>query len=137
MTAWSASGCVTVDMNQRTVQRFAPGDALINGTAPLELAAQPGADLESLKKDVFGRFIANSNIPVASEGSDALTKELAEFVRCVETGEKPLVSGSEAYDAMVVADSILGRVSGHQWDGRPHGAVGPYPHKLPWLRKAG
>ena len=50
LQAWSASGCVTCDMHTREVKRFAPSDALKFGPAPLDLARQPGADIEQLKK---------------------------------------------------------------------------------------
>ena len=128
MTAWSAAGCVTVDLHQREVKCFAPSQALMHGTPPLQLAAQPGADLEALKKSVFGHFISNEAIPVDASGPDALTQELAEFVQCVTTGCSPHVGGEQALAAMVVADRILRQVRTHQWDGTPAGAVGAYPH---------
>ena len=123
MTAWSASGCVTIDMHQREVKRFAPGDALLlwNATAR-QRAAQPGADLEALKKDVFGKFIKTESLPVDSTGPDALTQELNEFVQCIVTGRKPHVAGQQAYAAMVVADRVLKQVAAHQWDGHAHEA---------------
>lgn len=136
MTAWSANGCVTVDMHQREVKRFQPGDALRHGPAPLERAAQPGADLEALKKEVFGQFIQTETIPVMSGGPDALTQELAEFVHCVMSGESPHVTGQQAYAAMTVADRVLKQVAAHQWDGHAHGAVGPYPLGASTVRKA-
>jgi len=135
MTAWSASGCVTVDLNQREVKRYAPGMALTHGVPPLQRAAQPGADLEALKKDVFGHFIKIEESPVEAGGPDALTQELREFTHCAMTGEKPLVDGLQALDAMSVADRILDKVAKHQWDGHPHGAIGPYPQTASPLRR--
>ena len=127
MTAWTSSGCVTVDMHQRQVNVFAPGDALFHGISPLERAAVPGADIEALKKDVFGQFIKTESLPVESTGPDALTQELNEFVHCVVAGQNPHVTGQQAYAAMAVADQILNQVRCHHWDGHPFGAVGPYP----------
>jgi predicted dehydrogenase len=137
MTAWSASGCVTIDMHQREVKRFAAAEALLHGTPPLERAAAPGADLEALKKDVFGHFIKTENLAVDSSGPDALTQELREFVHCVKTGEKPHVNGEQAHAAMVIADRVLKHVAAHQWDGHASGAIGPYPTQTEPLRKAG
>ena len=137
MTAWSASGCVTVDLHQREVKHFAPGEALIQGTEPLDLAAQPGADLEALKKDVFGKFIQTENRPVNAAGPDALTLELTEFVQCIVTGQKPHVTGHEAHAAMVVADQILKQVAAHRWDGHASTAFGPYPNATGAFRRAG
>ena len=137
MTAWSASGCVTIDMHQREVKRYAPGDALLYGTPPLKRAAQPGADLEALKKDVFGHFIKTESFSVDSSGPDALTQELSEFAKCVATGQKPHVTGEDAYAAMDIADRVLKHVAAHQWDGVNQGAIGPYPNFAQPLRKAG
>jgi predicted dehydrogenase len=137
MTAWSASGCVTVDMHKREVKRYSAGQRLTHGTPPLELAAQPGCDLEALKKEVFGQFIGMEDFPVDSSGPDALTQELNEFVDCVINGQRPCVTGHQAYAAMIVADRILGQIANHQWDGHAHGAIGPYPNQSISLRRAG
>ncbi len=137
MTAWSATGCVTIDMHQREVKRFAPGDTLMHGTPPLQRAAQPAADLEALKKEVFGHFITTDTHKIEAVGPDALTQELHEFVQCVTSGHKPHVTGEQALDAMVVADHVLKQVAAHQWDGHADGAIGPYPSLTTPLRKAG
>ncbi len=137
MTAWSATGCVTVDMHQREVKRFSPGQALTQGTPPLERAAQPGADLEALKKEVFGQFVNVANESVEMAGPDALSQELREFVQCVRTGAAPHVDGVQALEAMIVANEVLQEIATHRWDGHPHGGVGPYP-RTPFLpKKAG
>ena len=136
MTAWSASGCVTIDMHQREVNCFSPGNALKFGTPPLERAAKPGADLESLKKSVFGQFIETQSLDVNSSGPDALTEELSEFVHCVATGQQPHVTGEQACEAMIVADQVLKQIAAHQWDGHANGAIGSYPMVSQPQRKA-
>ena len=135
LTAWSASGCVTVDLHQRQVNCYSPGEALLYGVPPLQRAAKPGADLEALKKDVFGHFIKNETPTVDASGPDALTQELMEFVHCVRTGDTPHVTGEDAYQAMIVADHVVKQVHAHQWDGHAHGAIGPYPQTSQPLRK--
>jgi predicted dehydrogenase len=134
MTAWSASGCVCVDLHRREVKRFAPSATLLNGPSPLDRAAMPVADLEEMKKQVFGKFIQTDDFPVNSDGPDALTQELSEFVECVTLGRRPHVTGREALAAMSVADKVLQQVASHKWDN--HGAVGPYPFAMTPLRKA-
>lgn len=136
MTAWTSSGCVTVDLHQRAVKRFAPGEALLHGLSPLQRAAEPSADIEELKKDVFGKFIQTESLPVDAGGPDALTQELREFVHSVTAGEQPHVTGQQAYAAMVIADQILQQVAAHQWDGHAFGAIGPYPVAANSLRKS-
>jgi predicted dehydrogenase len=132
---WSAQGCVTIDLHRREVSRLTPSDALRSGVSPWDMARQPGADIEQLKKDVFGRFVKVEAIPVP-EG-DALTAELAEFVECVTHGRQPRVNGVQAAKAVALADEILSRVKTHSWDGRAGGAIGPYPVPRVSHRKAG
>ena len=115
LQAWSATGCVTCDMHSREVKRFAPSDALKFGSAPLDLARQPGADIEQLKKDVFGRFVTVESPSIDASGPDALTQELIEFVGCVSNGGSPHVDGEQALQAMIVADAVLQSLAAHDW----------------------
>lgn len=137
LTAWSASGCVTVDMHQREVKSFSPGEALLHGTPPLVRAAQPGTDLDALKKEVFGHFVKIETFPVDASGPDALTQELSEFAQCVKHQLTPHVDGAQALQAMIVAGKVLEQVASHQWDGHSRGAIGAYPRGVESLRKAG
>ncbi len=118
LQAWSANGCVTCDMHTREVKRFAPSDSLKFGPAPLDLARQPGADIEQLKKDVFGRFVTVETPPINASGPDALTHELIEFVKCVGNGSSPHVDGEQALQAMIVAGAVLQSLAAHDWTGR-------------------
>lgn len=106
---WSDAGCTLIDLHQRTVVRYAPSDALKFGPSPLELARQPGADMEQLKKDVFGRFIQQDEIPVFP--GDALTAELASFAEAVRCESRPLVTGRDAWNAMHAADRVLASIA--------------------------
>ena len=124
---WSAEGCLTIDLHRREVSRFSPCAAIMSGASPLDLSRQPGADIEQLKKDVFGKFLKVEAIPV-SEG-DALTGELAEFVHCVKSGGAPQVDGAQAARAVTLAEAVLEKVKTHPWDGHAHGAVGPNPRQ--------
>ncbi len=132
---WSAAGCVTIDLHRREVSRFCPSEVLLSGASPLDLARQPGADIEQLKKEVFGSFVKIEAVPVP-EG-DALTAELREFVDCVKTGRQPQVPGHHAAAAVALAEDILAQVQSHQWDGHARGAIGPYAHTPRPQRKAG
>lgn len=123
MQVWSQHGCVTVDLQQRTVSRMAPSTALLQGPSPVELARQPGADVEALKAKVFSEFLPTESIAVAP--GDALTAELASFANCVRTKLRPHVDGAQALLAIQIAETINRRVAAHQWDGHGQGAIGP------------
>ena len=110
---WSDSGRVDVNLQTRQIDIFAPSLTLQTGPSPVELAQRPGADIEQLKADVFGRFI-ETDTPDVSD-ADALTAELSEFVGCVRTGNRPSCSGEEASVALQVADRILAELSLTSW----------------------
>ena len=124
MQVWSTSGCMNVDFNSRDVVSYSLSNALRFGKPLPERARQPGADIEQLKRDLFGTFIKVKQ-PTVAEG-DALTAELRSFIDCVQTGQTPLVDGLAALAAMDVADRILKSVADHQWDGHAAGAIGPF-----------
>jgi len=135
--AWSRSGCVAVDLHQRTIQRFSPTPALLQGPPPVSLAQQPDADVEALKSSVFTRWFdfAQQSVPP----QDALTAELASFLDCVRNQQQPLVDGDTALAALIAAERVLAQVALHQWEGHPAGPVGPHVLSAPTmgLRKAG
>ncbi len=134
MQIWSHTGTVTADFTSREVIRYSPSDALRFGRSPLQLAQMPGANIDQLKKDVFGKFLSVEQVPVSS--NDALTEELRSFIDCVQQGTPPAVDGRQALQALEVAEQILSAVESHQWDGHGGGAIGPHP-RLPNLdRKA-
>jgi predicted dehydrogenase len=102
---WSSTGCTSVDLHQRTVGRWTRSPSLMYGTPPVDLARQPGADIESLKSRVFGELLQTTPIDVPA--GDALTAELQAFVDCVVHRRRPLVDGEQALRAMAVADRVL------------------------------
>jgi len=121
---WSDLGTVSADLMSREVVSYSASETLRYGTPILERAAQPDADIEQLKRDMFGKFlkVEQPSVPPA----DALTDELADFVECIQQGRRPIVDGHRALAAMRVADRVLECVAGHQWDGHADGPVGPF-----------
>lgn len=117
LQVWSAIGCVNVDLQNRSVTNYAPGENLLFGKSPVELAQQPGADVEQLKKDVFGKFIRVEEADI--NDADALTDELSEFVSCIRDGGTPSCDGETALAALEVADRILETAAEHNW-GTPY-----------------
>jgi predicted dehydrogenase len=124
LLAWSRTGCVNVDLHQRTVSKFAPTPTLLHGDSPVSRAQQPGADIEALKSAVFGQFVETNEQTVPPQ--DALTLELAAFLDCVRHRRQPLVNGETALQALIAADRVLSAVAAHQWDGHAGGIIGPH-----------
>ena len=134
MQVWSATGCVNIDFAKPEVVHLAPGPGLQEGPSPVELAQQPGADVNQLKQNVFGEFIKVHTVPI--QAHDNLTQELSQFVHCVKRGAQPWVDGQQALQAMIVAGRILDGVARHQWEGHAAGAIGPFARRREF-RKAG
>ncbi|MGH7130114.1 MAG: Gfo/Idh/MocA family protein, partial [Planctomycetaceae bacterium] len=135
MQVWSSSGTVTVDFTSREVTAYQPSDALLYGPSPVQRSRQPGADVEQLKRDVFGHFLRIEQPAVPA--TDALTAELIHFVECVRQGSQPLVGGEEALRAMTLADAVLSSVAAHEWDGSAEGAIGPFARSAATRKRAG
>lgn len=112
---WSASGCVTIDLHQRKVTRYAPSQTLLTGESPVAQSLRPGADVEKLKASVFGELLELQEVTVPAQ--DALTAELQSFVDCVRQGTRPVVDGDQALQALQAADLVLKSVASHSWNG--------------------
>ncbi len=123
MQVWSAGGCVTADLQSRTVTSFGPAAALQSGPLPYELGRQKGADLNQLKSEMFTRFIQTETPTI--EAADALTLELRSFLNAVQSGHTPEVDGVAGLKAIELADAILKSVATHRWNGGFQGPMGP------------
>lgn len=123
LQCWSDTGCATADLTARTVQTFSPTEILKAGKLPYELAKQGIESIDTLKSQVFGKFIANDTTQAAE--TDALTAELGSFIDCVRNRKTPVVSGSHGLAALRVAQLVLDCVNSHEWDGSESGRIGP------------
>lgn len=106
MTVWTESKCLAIDYSSRELTMYSPTQQLLNGPSPVEQSQRPGADIEQLKREVFGSLIDVQKQTIPPR--DALTAEISEFVHCVRSGETPTVSGHVALDSLSVAERILG-----------------------------
>lgn len=110
---FSTNGCVTADLNQRTVSCWQPVAPLASNPRLVHdiIAATP--DPLTLKNEVFTKWITNATFQASSV--DALTAELADFVRCIRTNGRPRVSGEDAVTALEVADRVLAGMAKWSW----------------------
>ena len=122
MQIWSATGCVSADLQARTVTSFSPGPRVAAGDLPLEAAGR-GEAVDELKAAMFADdgFFNLTQYDVAD--GDALTAELSNFVDAVRNRTAPLVAGEDALAALGVADRVVEAVAAHRWDAS--GAAGP------------
>jgi predicted dehydrogenase len=62
---------------------------------------------------------------------DQLTRELQEFIHCVQTGDRPRVSGEQGLEAIALADRILASIAAHPADRCGVGARQPLFPSIP------
>lgn len=113
MQVWSTDGCVHIDLAEREVTRYTASPRLKFGTNPLERALEKGADIEQLKREIFGTYIEVQK-PVVT-ACDQLTSELLSFIDCVRTRKPPVAGGEAALEAMLVAGRILEQIAAAPW----------------------
>lgn len=136
---WSETGCTSADLTSRQVSRISPSRELRLGNGPLARLAHPGARIEEMKQEMFGRDFVMEQLEVSD--ADALTAELSNFIECCRTERTPRVDGSAALAALAVADRVLNCIARHQWDGHAGGLSGPMawwpaPGEMPQRRAA-
>lgn len=119
---WAPEGYVGLDLAKRRLTLIQPSEQLRQrGLDPRRL--EPAA-LALLKDDLFGRYLQVRDLD-CNKASDPLTRELQHFVRCVQTGTRPLVAGEEGQEALALASRILESIHSHRWEGHAGGPTGP------------
>lgn len=110
---FSTNGCVTADLNKRTVSSWKPAAPLAKNPTLVQhiIAATP--DPLTLKNEVFTKWITNETVQASD--TDALTAELNDFVRCIRLSARPRVSGEDAVKALEVADRVLSGMTKWSW----------------------
>lgn len=102
---WGTGGCVNADLHARTVQHFKPEARFAANPGLVHSIAASTPDPRTLKDSVFGEWIQSQT--TQADACDAMELELRDFINCIRTGSTPRVTGSDAVDAMVVADQVL------------------------------
>jgi predicted dehydrogenase len=121
MRVWAPEGYASIDFARRCLTLVQPSEEVRrHGLDPRRL--DPAA-LALLKDDLFGQYLQVQERDC--NHGDQLTRELEDYVRCVQTGSRPRVTGEDARDAIALATRILDCVARHQWNGRADGPAGP------------
>lgn len=134
MRVWSSEGFASVDFARRQVTLTQPADLLRQGR--IDSRKLDAATLSSLKNDLFTRHLQTETFDVSQRyAADQLTRELQEFVGCVNSGRSPRVDGAAGRDALALASMILDSIRHHAWEGREDGPKGPQelPPPRGWL----
>jgi predicted dehydrogenase len=119
---WAPEGYAGLDFVTRRLTLVQPSAEVRE--RGLDLGRLDPALRTLLKDEVFGRYLEMLHLD-CNQG-DQLTRELQHFIRCVQTGSTPRVSGEDGRDAVAVAERILSCVRTHAWNGVKDGPVGPW-----------
>jgi predicted dehydrogenase len=128
MRLYGAEGYATLDFAARQGTVVRPTDRLRRGE--LDTTGLDRTDRAAVKQHLFGKLLRVDR--VQAEGPDALTLELADFVRAVRTGSRPRVTGEDALPAIRLSERIIHAIEQHAWEGRADGPIGPRELPEPW-----
>jgi predicted dehydrogenase len=111
MQIWGPEGYADLDFAGRKLTLIQPSEQVRqSGLDPSRL------DWSSrllLKDQLFSHHL--QVLDVAPRSGDALTVELKHFIHCVQTSEKPKVSGHEGRNAIALATRIMESMQIHSW----------------------
>lgn len=102
---WGTSGCVVADLQSRQVQHWQPSSQFRSNPGLVHAIAAATPDPRTLKDSVFGKWIEAETLQ--ADDSDAMSLELQEFVASIREDRTPQVSGTEAVNALIVAEQVL------------------------------
>jgi predicted dehydrogenase len=127
MHAWAPEGFARLDFARRTLTFVQPSARLRrHGLDPRRLDAGERA---RLKEDFYGGHL--EVLELDRNHGDQLTRELADFVRCVRTGAAPRAGGAAGLNAVALATRVLDSLRAHSWEGHGDGPTGPFHLPVP------
>jgi predicted dehydrogenase len=112
MRVFSKEGYVSLDFQASTgmVVRKAPGWNF----EQLDMESLDKAQMGDLWKFVFDGLLQVENLQLDS--GNPLRDELAEFVACVVSRDRPTVTGEDGVAAVAAAERVLGVIAENRWD---------------------
>jgi predicted dehydrogenase len=112
MRLWAAEGYASLDFASRQATLVHPSEQFTSGRLDLSGIdpSQPGA----VKDYLFGRVFRVESVPAG--GPEPLALELENFVAAARGLEPPMVGGTNALEALKLAEWVLRSLESHRWD---------------------
>jgi predicted dehydrogenase len=117
---WAPEGYARLDFARRRLTLVQPSEQFRRHG--LGLAQWEPATLALFKEHLFGHHL--QVLDLDCRRGDQMTRELQEFVSCVQTGERPRCSGEDGRAAIALATRILESIRTHHWNGQADGPTG-------------
>jgi predicted dehydrogenase len=121
LRVWAPEGYAGIDFVARKLLLVQPSEELRQRGIPV--ATMTPEERAQLKDQVFGRYL--QTLEIDCQHVDQLTNELKHFIKCVQTGRTPRVTGADGREALDLAHRILECVRNHSWSGTSNALVGP------------
>ena len=121
MQIWSSSGFAAVDFSTRDATVVRPSAVISN--REIQIESLTAERKQHLKDHLFDELLPASHFQ--AEANNALLDELKDFVRSVQTGSQPRVTGEDGRAALQVAEQVLEQIEAHAWNGESEGPIGP------------
>jgi predicted dehydrogenase len=122
MRIWAPEGYAGLDFCDKRLTLVQPSPELrlyglnTRGLTPAERSGLPDA--------IFKQHLQMQERTFEG-ASDQLTRELEDFVRCVQTRSAPRVTGEAGRNAIALAGRIIESLNRHAWNGQATGPIGP------------
>lgn len=129
MKVYHAGGFVQIDMGTRKLQSIKPDPRLAAGK--LDVHALPQGEKDHIRQHLFESLLPLEEIELPA--TNAIADEQADFVRAMETGEKPRVDGFAGRDAVIVAEMVAKSLERHVWHEGGESVRGPHFTPMPKL----
>jgi predicted dehydrogenase len=128
---WAPEGYAGIDFVRKHLTLVQPSEELRR--RQFDTRSLPRDQREQLKGEVFTRHL--QTLELDCNRGDQLTRELEDFIRSVQTGSPPRVTGEAGRDAIALAERILQSVQTHRWSNSADGPTGPncLPDPRGWL----
>ncbi len=122
MRIWAPEGYAGIDFCDKRLTLVQPSSELrLYGLNTRGLSA---TERQQLPAEIFKQHLQTQD-STFERGADQLTRELEDFVHCVQTRSTPRVTGEAGRDAIAVAARIIDSLNHHAWTGEPASFTGP------------
>jgi predicted dehydrogenase len=129
MRIWAPEGYAGLDFCDKRLTLVQPSPELrLNGLNTRSLTA---SERQQLPAEIFKQHLQTQE-STFERGGDQLTRELEDFVRCVQSHSTPRVTGEAGRDAISVASRIIESLNRHAWNGQSPGPFGPADVPVPF-----
>ncbi len=122
MQVWCPESFTAINFDNGTAKVVSPEACLLDGSFD-------GDSLSPDQRNEVRDTLFETLLPIEEKSAaevNAIAEEHADFLRAIETGSAPRVTGEDGRDAVALAEQVLAAIAAHEWDGHAGGRIGPH-----------